>query len=245
MRASKRTFIVLLCFWALQMNRGKEVPVSEDEAQATKICQESSRNSLKESEFHPSLVTLLKMAIQQCTDADHLCEKDTYEWICLNVAGVYRRLAQHGLEGIIEEHDWLHGPRDEVPPLAAEEATLDAVFSNTHNARRFYDLAKQCSGANADVVIEKALQLEQEVASKIEGVRIEINELGKQRSKGEKRRLEELRARERAKHASQLDEAFCPAEVMDIPGVENLEFLGTEKRASGMGRGPGGGGDPI
>ena len=192
-------------------------PVSEHEAQASRACRESSRSILKTSTYHESIVPLLKMAIQQCIDT--LCEVETYEWIDLNIAGLFRRLAQHGLDEIVKEHDYFHGHLDEVPPLAAEQATLDSVVSFTHDSRRFYDMAKQCRGPNEDIVIEKASELERDVVAKIEEVRVEIGELKRRRSKSDERVQEERRERERAAHAAKLDEAFCPAQVMDIPGA--------------------------
>ena len=143
--------------------------------------------------------------------------------IDLNVAGVYKRLAQHGLDEIIREHEYLHGHLDvdAAPPLAAEQATLDAVVSYTYDARVFYDLAKVCQGTNADVVIVKANELEQ-VSSKTEEVRVEMRKLGKRRTQKEEEDEELRKDKEREKHLSKLEEAFCPAEIMDMPGAGQL-----------------------
>jgi hypothetical protein len=172
MLATTAFIVPLMLFLAL--NAANELSIPAD-------CQWRGREILKEYAdimFREiGLPLILLSAISQCVQADSICDSDSYEWILLNVGGVYRTKAEHALAALIREHEETYKHAEEMPPLAAEQRKLDDIISNAQHARRLYDVGMNCKGMNAHILRDKVSTLEINIFSKTNEIQVENRRL--------------------------------------------------------------------
>ncbi len=159
-----------------------------------KVLQNSRTNNM-----HP----MLSIAIVKCLE--ELCDKDSYEWILLNVAGMFRNSAEESLNNLAAEHKENFKHKDELPPLAAEQQHIDGILASVQNARKYYNVALVCKGINSMLVTQKANELETLVFTKTSEIEVEVRSLRK-RLQQPKQVLE---------IHPLVEEAECPNEILE------------------------------
>ena len=153
-----------------------------------------------------ALPPILFSAIAQCIQDDPLCDPDSYEWILLNVGGIYRIRAEQALVALVLEHEETYKHAQEIPPLVAEQHKLDDIVANAQHARRLYDVGMNCNGMNAHILREKVSTLEADVIYKASEIQVEVRRL----------RGRILSSLPVVPSSAELEEeATCPAELVD------------------------------
>lgn len=154
--------------------------------------------------MHPMLVG----AVEKCKV--ELCDNDSYEWILLNVAGIFRNSADQSLKKLVEEHKENFKHKEELPPLVAEQHQLDHILVQVQSARKYYNVALVCKGINAMLITQKANELETLVFAKASEIEVEVRSL--------RRRIEEpLKKTSNFVGSIQIpleEEATCPLEIV-------------------------------
>jgi len=191
-------------------------------------CQYGIRRLLREYDaFHHEeeilFPPILQAAISKCINGDNgyddgLCEVSSYEWIALNVAGMYRKFAEHELITLATNIVKLKG---EAQELKAEQHELDQIMGYISDARRFFEQGKLCHDVNRQLILSKAHELEENVVKTVILIQVEVKRF--LRSNRSAVSSSKTKTEKSPRKVELVEAATCPNEVKEIHSQMILE----------------------
>jgi len=197
-------------------------------------CQYGIRRLLREYDaFHHEeeilFPPILQAAISKCIHSDNgyddgLCEGSSYEWIALNVAGMYRKFAEHELITLATNIANLKG---EAQELKAEQHELDQIMGYISDARRFFEQGKLCHNVNGQLILSKAHELEENVVKTVNLIQVEVKRF--LRSNRSAVASSKKNPKKSPRKVELVEAATCPNEVKEIHSQMFLENPAVQK----------------